>query len=315
MALGDAARSAVRRSVRRSADTIDVTVDGDWDLAATALAALVDHLGGITSTCRPTSRSTAPSWWPRRGHQVLNGDQAAALATYLGQEGARRAGRLARFPDVLTGLMAKLGSDPRPSADHDRGARRRLDAWHRQTASARSSAGCAADADGPDVAYRQLPTRSRPGDRTRAAGGRRRRPPDDGRPVLQASVPPGRRLRRQPGDRLQRHRGARPRRERPAAARRAGLVFVRSAATQPGFGYRDKSSVVLVPDATPESIAAGKRVAGGARAARSRTSRRRPSTPTIADVLTILGARLQAVNGVGRETLVRDLLPALKSCL
>jgi hypothetical protein len=67
-----------------------------------------------------------------------------------------------------------------------------------------------------------------------------------------------------------------------------GLVFVRSA-NQPGFGYQAKPSVVLIPDATSDSVAAGQRVAKalGLPVTDVETS---TVDATAADVYAILGA-------------------------
>jgi hypothetical protein len=67
-----------------------------------------------------------------------------------------------------------------------------------------------------------------------------------------------------------------------------GLVFVRSA-NQPGFGYKGKHSVVLVPDGTPQSIAAGNRAADALGLPESDVETATVDTTT-ADVLTILGS-------------------------
>jgi anionic cell wall polymer biosynthesis LytR-Cps2A-Psr (LCP) family protein len=287
MALGDAAKVGPSILGDTLSDMIDVTIDGDWNLSAAALAALVDHVGGITADV-PTDISVNGAVVVAKGdNQQLTGSQAAALATYAPAD-EPSAGRLARFQNVLTGLMAKLGTSP-AAVSTTIAALSGGSALGGQKAVVGSVlAGIDADYAAQDVAYQQLPTSVLDtGDQTE------RLSVDAGAVTtmvsqyFKQSVPPGR---TSGGNRVIVFNGTGALGLGESARKRLtahGLVFVRSA-NQPGFGYLHKASVVLVPDGTPASIASGKRVAAalGLRASDVETA---TVDTTTADVLTILG--------------------------
>ncbi len=105
LTVGDAATPSETLS-----DLIGVTVDGSWVLNQSAMAALVDKLGGITVTVNrdvtTTSGSVTTVVIPT-GTQKLDGASAVAYATFLASGEAEQA-RLARFNAVLTAVLAGL---------------------------------------------------------------------------------------------------------------------------------------------------------------------------------------------------------------
>jgi anionic cell wall polymer biosynthesis LytR-Cps2A-Psr (LCP) family protein len=95
-------------------DLVGVRVDDSWVLSQDGLAALVDEVGGVEAavdvdvvTKDAKGNETVVA---RAGSQRLDGEAAAAYATYLA-EGEPEQARLARFDDVLSGLLAALPDD------------------------------------------------------------------------------------------------------------------------------------------------------------------------------------------------------------
>jgi LCP family protein required for cell wall assembly len=101
-------------SVEAVADALGVQVDGSLQMDASALAALVDAVGGVDVTVDKDVTQT-------QGRKIvvvvsagpahLTGRQAAAYATFLGPQEAEQL-RLARFSSVWQALLGKLPADP-----------------------------------------------------------------------------------------------------------------------------------------------------------------------------------------------------------
>lgn len=92
-------------------DLLGVTVDGSWVLTTRGLAALVDRVGGVNAEVDvdvvakdAAGRDTIVV---RAGSQHLGGAAAAAYATYAAP-GEPEQARLARFSDVLDGVLHGL---------------------------------------------------------------------------------------------------------------------------------------------------------------------------------------------------------------
>ena len=91
-------------------DLIGVTVDGSWTLTQTALAALVDKIGGVTvavdkdvtTTANGTTSIVVPA-----GTQKLNGANAALFASFQATGDTDQA-ELTRFDAVLKQVLAGL---------------------------------------------------------------------------------------------------------------------------------------------------------------------------------------------------------------
>lgn len=95
-------------------DLVGVRVDDSWVLSGPGLAALVDAVGGVRATVDVDVLSTDAEGNQtvvvRAGTQQLGGTSAAAYATYLG-EGEPEQARLARFDEVLLGVLAALPAE------------------------------------------------------------------------------------------------------------------------------------------------------------------------------------------------------------
>lgn len=93
------------------ADTLDVTVDGTWQVTSPELSALVDGVGGVLvdvdtdvlSEPGPAQRILVSAG----DQQLLNGPQAVAFAQYLSPDEPQEA-RLARFGQVIDQLTRRL---------------------------------------------------------------------------------------------------------------------------------------------------------------------------------------------------------------
>ena len=97
------------------ADTLDVIVDGTWQLSPDALAAMVDEVGGVVVDVDTDILVDAGNGDQRvlvtaGDAQELNGAQAVAFAQYLGPREPEEL-RLARFGQVLDQLTQKLPND------------------------------------------------------------------------------------------------------------------------------------------------------------------------------------------------------------
>jgi anionic cell wall polymer biosynthesis LytR-Cps2A-Psr (LCP) family protein len=95
-------------------DLLGVRVDDSWVLNQAAFAAVVDAVGGVQAAVDVdvvrTEDDGSQTVVVRAGNQKLGGASAAAYATYLG-EGEPEQARLARFDDVLGGLLEALPAD------------------------------------------------------------------------------------------------------------------------------------------------------------------------------------------------------------
>ena len=95
-------------------DLVGVRVDDSWELDRAALAALVDAVGGVDAAVDvdvvETDKDGSETVVVEAGNQELKGSAAAAYATYLA-EGEPEQARLARFDDVLTGVLQAMPED------------------------------------------------------------------------------------------------------------------------------------------------------------------------------------------------------------
>jgi anionic cell wall polymer biosynthesis LytR-Cps2A-Psr (LCP) family protein len=95
-------------------DLLGVRVDDSWLLDQAALEALVDAVGGVQAAVDVdvvrTEKDGAETVVVPAGNQKLDGAAAAAYATYLA-EGEPEQARLARYDDVLGGLLEALPDD------------------------------------------------------------------------------------------------------------------------------------------------------------------------------------------------------------
>jgi hypothetical protein len=95
-------------------DLLGVRVDDRWVLDRTALAGLVDAVGGVEAAVDVdvvrTDKDGRQTVVVGAGNQKLKGAAAAAYATYLAEDEPEQA-RLARFDDVLSGLLKALPED------------------------------------------------------------------------------------------------------------------------------------------------------------------------------------------------------------
>lgn len=287
MPLGGAAAFGPEVAGATLSDLISVTVDGNWVLTPDALSALVDHLGGVTADISDDILVNGQVVVAQGNGQQLTGAQAAAVAGYSAA-GEPSIARLARFQSVLTGIMAKLGTDPAAISTVLAGLASGSTMGKNTAVVSRVLGGLEGDVKAQNVTYTTLPTT------VLDTGDQTERLAADGTQVatmvtqyFAQSIPPGRvagrnrvivlngtgalGLGQSARDRLTAH----------------GLVFVRSA-NQPGFGFVHKASVVLVPDATPDSIASGRRVAAALGLPASDVETSTVDT-TAADVLAILG--------------------------
>jgi anionic cell wall polymer biosynthesis LytR-Cps2A-Psr (LCP) family protein len=288
MLLGGAAAFGPEVAGATLSDLVSVTVDGNWVLTPDALTALVDHLGGITADVDTAISVNGQVVVAQGNGQLLNGGQAAALAQYTAP-GEPSLARLSRFQRVLTGVMAKLGTDQVGVSTVLAGLASGSTMGKNTAVVSQVLAGLDSDAKAENVVYTTLPTSVLDtGDQTERLSVDGTQTAAMVKQYFSRSIPQGRvaglnrvivlngtgalGLGQSARDRLTAH----------------GLVFVRSA-NQPGFGYKDKPSVVLVPDATPDSIASGRQVAAALGLPASDVETGTVDT-TAADVLTILGS-------------------------
>lgn len=94
------------------ADTLDVIVDGTWQLTSPELSALVDGVGGVlvdvdTDVLSDPGQGRQTVILAAGDQQLLNGPQAVAFAQYLAPDEPQEA-RLARFGQVVDQLMRQL---------------------------------------------------------------------------------------------------------------------------------------------------------------------------------------------------------------
>ncbi len=96
-------------------DLVGVRIDDTWTLTTGGLAALVDAVKGVRvavdSDVIRTAANGDETVVVSAGNQQLDGDPAAAFATYLA-EGEPEQVRLARFDDVFAAAVKALPADP-----------------------------------------------------------------------------------------------------------------------------------------------------------------------------------------------------------
>jgi anionic cell wall polymer biosynthesis LytR-Cps2A-Psr (LCP) family protein len=288
MSLAEAASFGVTVPAETLSDMMSVTIDASWQLTPAGLAALIDHLGGVTVDIANNVTVDNQVVLSAGAGQHLAGAQAVQLATYIDADEPSGA-RLARFESVLVAVMAKLGTDATAVKANVAAVTAGSTLGGKTAEVSRVLAGLDADAAAQNVNYTNLPTT------VLDTGAAQEQLALDGaataamvKSSFADSIPQG----RVPGrNRVIVFNGTGQLGLGSSARQRLldhGLVFVRSA-NQPGFGYQAKPSVVLIPDATPDSVAAGQRVAKalGLPVTDVQTS---TVDATAADVYAILGA-------------------------
>ena len=114
--LGEIARLPdVNGSANALSDAIGVNIDATWVMDTLAFSGLVDSVGGIVTDVTVDVLVTGPDGKtavlvPAGPHQLLQGPQAAAYATYLAP-GEPETARMARFQTILSLTLAKLPPD------------------------------------------------------------------------------------------------------------------------------------------------------------------------------------------------------------
>ena len=277
------ATSAPEGSRNALADLLGVTVDAGWVLDSPTFTTLVDRLGGLpVGVDVPVMQDATVLVGP--GEQQLNGGQALAFLGYLAP-GEQEQARLARVQEVVDGLLTALpdtAGEVTPLLDA-------LGPGSRSSQPSADLAGflvAAAEAAGAaDLQYDILPVI--PID---AGGGVMAFRLDEEATrnlvdrLLAQSVPTGQ---RETGNRVLVLNGVgTPGLGETVRTRlvEQGFVFVGSR-NAPRFGY--ETTVVLVPEATPEAQLLGERVAS---ALGVRPDVRADELGTIADVIVIIGA-------------------------
>ena len=277
------ATTAPEGSRNALADLLGVTVDAGWVLDSPTFTALVDRLGGLpVGVDVPVMQDATIIVGP--GEQQLNGGQALAFLGYLAP-GEQEQARLARVQEVIEGLLTALPG----TADEVTALLDQLGAGSRPSQPPADLARflvAAAQAGGAgDLQFDVLPVI--PID---AGGGVMAFRLDEEATrnlvdrLLAQSVPTGQ---RETGNRVLVLNGVgTPGLGETVRSRlvEQGFVFVGSR-NAPRFGY--ESTVVLVPEATPEAQLLGERVAS---ALGVRPDVRAEELGTVADVIVIIGA-------------------------
>lgn len=282
--LADAAGRPDPAAAHALTDLLGLRVDGTWTLPVAGLAALVDQVGGVdVSVDQAVALPAAGGLTLPAGRQHLDGRTAAAYATVLDSAEPEQA-RLARFDDVLRAVLAALpadrtaaaavvarsgGSSTLPGADLAAALVRLRDVVAAGSATYDTLPVRGIDSGG-DVALYGLDTDAA---RTELS--------QDFPGALQAAGPGTVRV-------LVENAVGTPGLLDAARSRLVarGLVF-RDGGNASRFGLA--ASAVLVPDATPQSSAEGRRVAAalGLPAGAVQVSGR---GQTVADVVVLLGA-------------------------
>jgi hypothetical protein len=139
------------------ADTLDVVVDDTWQVSNSMLSALVDDVGGVLVDVDVDVLDGRNIVLTAGDGQLLNGRQAVAYATYLG-DGEVEEARLVRFGDVLDQLMRQLPDNRDTLVD----VFTRVDATAQATLSVEQLADVVQSygdvARGGDAQYQTLPT-------------------------------------------------------------------------------------------------------------------------------------------------------------
>jgi anionic cell wall polymer biosynthesis LytR-Cps2A-Psr (LCP) family protein len=271
------------------ADLMGVTVDGSWVLSRAAFAQLVDVLGGVevdvdTDVLAPAAGGTKVVV-VRAGHQRLQGSAAVAFATYLadGEDELARQPRLQEVLDGLTAAAKAKGEAAVATAIKGLGAGSQL-----TTSPASDVARLLVGLAGDDLTEDILPVHEIDTGGPTAYGvdpTQLRTLVDN---ALADSVPAS--ARGQNNRVLVQNGVGKPGIGESARTRlgNAGFVY-RPGGNVPGFTFRTKPSVVLISDATQESIDLGQRVARalGLPVSDVKTSAEGQS---VADVIVIIGA-------------------------
>lgn len=275
------------------ADTLDVVVDDTWQMSQGMLASLVDAAQGVLIDVDVDVVQGQQVVVAAGDSQLLDGPQAVAFATYLG-DGEAEESRLARFSQVLDQVTQRLPADRPGLVD----ALEASGAPGRATLDAESLAdfllGYGVISRSGDASYQTLPVDVL----------------ETGGPVPSLIVDPEGLERLRQGllaDSLPPDAGGQeitvlvqngvgtPGLEQDAAKllREQGYEFL-NGGNASSFGVEE--TVVLIPDTTPASQALGDDVATtlGLPASAVRVSNQ---GSTLADVIVVLGADFRAVRG------------------
>lgn len=273
------------------ADTLDVIVDGTWQLSPGGLARLVDQVGGVTvdvdvDVLAKNAKGQQEIVIAAGDSQELNGEQAVIFAEYLAPEEPEEA-RLVRFGEVLDQLVRLLP----PDAEQVAAVLTQTDAVGQATGSTEEVAdflfayGNVARAG--DVGYQTMPTiplevgGAQPAYTVDQEGAARLR-----ETLLAGSVPPS-----GSGSDIkvlvQNGVGSPGISEEAAALlREEGYEYVNGGNAEP---FDKEASVILIPDASTASVELGNSVADTLGLPRS-AIKTTDQGATVADVIVILGA-------------------------
>ncbi|MCW2671409.1 MAG: cell envelope-related transcriptional attenuator [Frankiales bacterium] len=263
-------------------DLMGVIIDGSWVVDGTTFARLVDSVGGVNVNVDVTVLK-GRTILLNSGQQRLSGGSALTFATYLAP-GEQEQVRLTRLQAVLDAILNELPKDPTALIGS-------LGPGSKTSEPAKAVAdlltGLAKDDQSDNLQYQSLPvTKVDTGDdQTRF----RIDPAADKQLVdtlLSQSIPPGA---RKSGNRVLVLNGVgTPGLGDKVRARLvpAGFVFIGSR-NAPHFGFAQ--TIVLVPNATEQSVAVGRSVAKaiGVPGSAVQTT---DEIGTIADVVVIVGA-------------------------
>ena len=272
------------------ADTLDVIVDGTWQLSSGGLTRLVDQVGGVVvdvdvDVLAENAKGQQQIVITAGESQELNGAEAVAFAEYLGPEEPEEA-RLVRFGEVLDQLVRLLP----PDADEVAAVLTQTDAVRQTTGSTGDVASFLVAygdvARAGDAGYQSMPTipldlgGAKPASSVDPEGAAQLR-----ETLLAGSLPPS-------GAAsdikvlVQNGVGSPEISEEAAALLRAeGYEYVNGGNAEP---FDKEPSLILIPDTTTASIELGNAVAEtlGLPESAIRTT---DQGATVADVIVILG--------------------------
>lgn len=270
------------------ADLMGITVDGTWVLSRTAFAGLIDRVGGVTVDVDTDVLAAAAGGTQvvivRTGRQLLAGTAAVAFATYRAS-GETDLARLPRLQEVLDGLAqaAKAKGAAAVTA-----AIKALPATAKPTWRAEDLAGLLVGFPAAEVTEDTLPVHDIDSGGATAYGIDPTGLATLVSTALSDSVPASARA---GNNRVLVQNGVGTPGVGESVRRKldkAGFRY-RAGGNVPGFTFRNQPSVVLIKDATAESIDAGQRVARalGLPVSDVKTD---PQGQSVADIIVIIGA-------------------------
>jgi len=273
------------------ADTLDVIVDGTWQLTSPELAALVDVVGGVlvdvdTDILSSPGQGRQTIVLSAGDQQLLTGSQAVAFAQYLAPDEPQEA-RLARFGQVVDQLTRRLPDSQEEIVDvlAQADADRQVTGTPEQLAAMLLAFGDVAR-DG-DAGFQSLPTTPletggpQPAFIVDPEGAEQLR-----QTVLSGSIPSG-----ASGTDIQvlvQNGVGTPGLEQEAAdlLRTDGYAFINGGNAN---SFENKQTDILIPDTTPASLELGANVAATLGVPDSAVQTTSQGSAT-ADVIVILGA-------------------------